>query len=277
MENAFMEQYNPGQLLPQLIHVAEWKNKESFKHANERSPLWIIFIVVAGGFRFKIGKHQGTAGADDLLLCPPDTPFQREMLKPSTFLVANFNWYSPSGESVRSERQLTPDPTGKFMIQDIQRLASTHAHLLKAADLIDPFSRSRRNFLLQDLWQLFAWEWSCAQREKIGRQDDPLIRQAEKILRDNALKPFSMKALSGKFGLSAVQFTRRFKASFGMTPIDYLTAIRLNRVRTLLLETRLTLDEIAERCGYESGMYLSRIFSKKMSISPSQYRQGHRI
>lgn len=272
-----MESYNPGQLLPQIVHVAEWRNKTSFKHTSEHSPLWIIFIVASGGFRYKIGKHQGIASADDLLLCPPDTLFQREMLQPSTFLAANFNWYAAGGEPVRSERQLLPDPSGRFIIHDIQRLASTHAHLLQVAERIDPFSQDRRNFLLQDLWQLYAWEWSCAQREKSSGRDDLLMKRAEKLLREKAMKPFNMKALSGELGLSAVQFTRRFKASFGMNPTDYLTALRLEKVRTLLLETRLTLDEIAEQCGYESGLYVSRVFSKKMKISPSLYRQGHRI
>lgn len=272
-----MEQFNPGLLVPQLIDVAEWKDKASFKHARERSPLWIMFIVVAGGFRFRIGKHEGVAGPDDLLLCPPDTLFEREMLKPSTFLAANFNWFSPEGRPVRSERQLLPDPSGKFIIRDMHRLSSTHAHLLQVARRLDLFGQSRRNFLLQDLWQLYAWEYGCDEHERQRDRLDPLMRRAAKLMRERALQPFSMKALSKECGLGPVQFTRRFKAALGLTPTDYLTAIRLERVRTLLLETRMTLDEIAAECGYESGNYLSRVFSRKMQVSPSLYRQSHRL
>ncbi|MCZ8523462.1 helix-turn-helix domain-containing protein [Paenibacillus mucilaginosus] len=51
----------------------------------------------------------------------------------------------------------------------------------------------------------------------------------------------------------------------------------MQRARTLLLETSLTLDEIADRCGYENGFYLSRIFSRKMRVPPSVYRKIHRV
>lgn len=272
-----MELYNPGLLVPQMIHMADWKEKSSFKYARECSPLWIIFIIAAGSFRFRIGEREGVAGSDDLLLCPPDTPFEREMLEPSTFLAANFNWYAPDGSLIRSHRQLTPDPSGKFMIRDMHRLSSTHAHLVRIADRIDPFGQSRRNVLLQDLWQVYAWEQDCIQDERQRGRRDALMKQAERAMRDQGMRPFNMKALSRECGLSPVQFTRRFKAAYGVTPTDYLTAIRLERVRTLLLETELTLDEIAAECGYESGNYLSRVFSRKMKISPSMYRQGHRL
>ncbi|WP_436244961.1 AraC family transcriptional regulator [Paenibacillus sp. LjRoot56] len=44
----------------------------------------------------------------------------------------------------------------------------------------------------------------------------------------------------------------------------------------LLQETTLTLEKIAEACGYASGYYFSRVFSLHMSMSPSQYRKLHR-
>jgi transcriptional regulator GlxA family with amidase domain len=86
-----------------------------------------------------------------------------------------------------------------------------------------------------------------------------------------------MKQLSSGLGISPVQFTRRFQAAYGQTPIDFLTSLRLQKAQALLLETELTLEQVADQCGYENGFYLSRMFSKKLNISPSAYRKSHRI
>jgi transcriptional regulator GlxA family with amidase domain len=131
--------------------------------------------------------------------------------------------------------------------------------------------------LLQDLWQLYAWETNSASQQKQKRQTDPLMRQAENLLREISFSAFSMKTVSAGLGLSAVQMTRRFKAAYGMTPSDYVTSLRLSRARALLAETKLTLEQIAEQCGYDDGLYLSRIFTKKLNISPSQYRKAYHL
>lgn len=86
-----------------------------------------------------------------------------------------------------------------------------------------------------------------------------------------------MKTLSAELGLSAVQFTRRFKSRFSKTPTEHLVTLRLDKVRHMLLETNYPLDAIAEQCGYENGFYLSRVFSKKFETSPSQYRKTHQL
>ncbi|TMV43530.1 helix-turn-helix transcriptional regulator [Paenibacillus mesophilus] len=272
-----MKPYTPAQLNPQLILLAEWVQKEAFLHQTVNVPVWILFYVLQGKFHYQIGKHEGIAGPDDLLLCPPHTQFNRHMIRSSTFLIMNFNWFSPQGERIESDRQLMPSPVGKFVIQDMQRLTSTHLHFQKLLDRIDSFALERRNFLLQDLWQLFTWEWDSAQRDLREQVVDPLMKRAEQQLRHHAMGRLSLKSLSSGLDLSAVQFTRRFKAVYGMSPTDYVTSLRLSKVRTLLLETQLTLNEIASQCGYENGLYLSRVFSQKMHISPSQYRQSHHI
>jgi two-component system response regulator YesN len=55
--------------------------------------------------------------------------------------------------------------------------------------------------------------------------------------------------------------------------MDYCTHARLNEAKHLLLTTRKSLDEIAERCGYASANYFSLIFKRKIGLSPLNYRK----
>ena len=272
-----MKSYPVGELTVQVKAIVEWSNKEKFKYAKDTSDTWVLFILERGSFRFGIGKHNGIAGPGDLVLCPPNTELQREILNPLTFLAVYFDWYTGEGEPILDERQLFPNPTGRSVVLDSQRLASTYQYLRKAKDRTDSLSRYRVNFLLQDIWQLYAWERDASKRERYMRPADPLMREVERLLTDNDSGFTNFKNLSRELGLSAVQFTRRFKAAYGMTPTAYLTEARLLKARRLLVETQLTLEEIAQRCGYESGLYLSRVFTKKMRMSPSQYRKAHRL
>ncbi|WP_158301866.1 helix-turn-helix domain-containing protein [Paenibacillus mesophilus] len=270
-----MTPYSIGELISHVHIIVRWNRKEQFVYSSEPNETWTLFIPESGSFLFEIGSHRGTATFGDLVLCPPDVLMEREIVSPLTFLAVYFDLYADGRHKIEHEHELLQGATGKCVIQDTQRLSSTCEYLKKVIDRKDPAGVYRRNFLLQDLWQLYAWEADSVSQQKRRQQTDPLMRQAESLLREVSFTAFSMKNVSAKLGLSAVQLTRRFKAMYGMTPSDYVTSLRLSRARTLLAETKMTLEQIAEKCGYEDGLYLSRIFSKKLNISPSQYRKAH--
>ncbi|GGB41764.1 helix-turn-helix transcriptional regulator [Fictibacillus barbaricus] len=64
---------------------------------------------------------------------------------------------------------------------------------------------------------------------------DSIISQALHHMHEHAFSGMSMKDLSSGMNLSSVQFTRRFKESLAVSPLDYLTSLRLRRARTLLM------------------------------------------
>ncbi len=68
-------------------------------------------------------------------------------------------------------------------------------------------------------------------------------------------------------------FHRKFTATFHVTPFNYMLTRRLNLGRQLLLSTNLTLDRIAQRCGFSSAFHFSKIFKKHRGISPSHLRR----
>ena len=57
-----------------------------------------------------------------------------------------------------------------------------------------------------------------------------------------------------------------------MTPQRYLTDIRLNQAKELLISSSLNVGEIAAIVGYENALYFSRVFRKYAGLSPSAYR-----
>jgi len=74
--------------------------------------------------------------------------------------------------------------------------------------------------------------------------------------------------------LSKYHFTRLFKQETGVTPIQYLTNIRLQKAIELLQHTKYSVEEIAQLVGYKNANYLNKITRKLMGKSPGQIRQG---
>lgn len=84
---------------------------------------------------------------------------------------------------------------------------------------------------------------------------------------------FSVRDLADECNLSLYGFIRRFKAETGMTPLAYITQIRVNEARKLLTGSSLNVTEVSGIVGYENPLYFSKVFKKVAGISPSLYKK----
>jgi transcriptional regulator GlxA family with amidase domain len=80
----------------------------------------------------------------------------------------------------------------------------------------------------------------------------------------------SMVRLSG---LAERTFKRRFEQATGMSPLEYVHALRLEEAKQLLEATDLPIEAIANEVGYEDASYFSRLFRREVNLSPAQYRK----
>ncbi|UUZ92625.1 AraC family transcriptional regulator [Paenibacillus sp. P25] len=142
-------------------------------------------------------------------------------------------------------------PSVKSHPTDGKRLASDFAYLRKLYLAVDPRSAMRKQTILNDMWRLTCevWEEDNQQDElaRLADSEDALMNRAAEWLYRHAHTPFSMSELSRTLGLSPVQFTRRFRRAFRMTPSDFVQSLRIRKIAGLLLETDLTLNQIAVR------------------------------
>ncbi|HXW85397.1 MAG TPA: helix-turn-helix domain-containing protein [Candidatus Binataceae bacterium] len=78
-----------------------------------------------------------------------------------------------------------------------------------------------------------------------------------------------MIALSG---LPARSFMRRFSDATGMTPLDYVQALRLEEAKQILETDNTPVEAIANEVGYEDPSFFSRLFRRKVGLTPALYR-----
>ena len=85
-----------------------------------------------------------------------------------------------------------------------------------------------------------------------------------------------IEQLSKICGLSAEYFRQSFKRIYGVTPLQYLVNLKLKLAQKLLLESELSVGEIALQCGFEDSNYFTRFFGQHMGLPPTHYRNIYR-
>lgn len=233
---------------------------------------WVILAADEGIFHYRIGDEAGMTKFGDILLCPPNVKLHRKSDKPLSFLFAEFSWRNAAGQPMEPGPQL---PYGKISFHRINRYSSTFDCVREMSNKETRDNFAFRQHLVTDMLFLYAAERQDEQSLRYTK--DPAIQTAALYIQNHAYEPISLKELADHACLSQSQFSRRFQAAVGQSPIAYLTALRMKRARSLLIETEQTLEKIAIQCGYQNGFYLSRVFTASYGISPSEFRKSYRI
>jgi AraC-like DNA-binding protein/ligand-binding sensor protein len=103
------------------------------------------------------------------------------------------------------------------------------------------------------------------------------LRRAECFIQENYTRKVRLKEVADVSGLSAPYFSTVFKEEMGENLSDYLNRLRVDRAAKLLLDTDLSLSEIAGSCGFEDQSWFSKIFKSYIGLSPGKYRDNNRI
>jgi transcriptional regulator GlxA family with amidase domain len=101
---------------------------------------------------------------------------------------------------------------------------------------------------------------------------DSRIAKAESWVRGNIARDFAMEELAGAVALAPRTFARRLAATCGVSPIQFVQRIRIEKARHLLETTRLSVEEIARQVGYAEPSTLRRLIRRDTKHSPGHFR-----
>lgn len=85
-------------------------------------------------------------------------------------------------------------------------------------------------------------------------------------------RPMTLDDLAARAGMSVRSFTRAFTAEVDVSPMAWLEGVRCDRARTLLLDGNLSVKAVAARAGFSSDEQMRKVFRRRFSLSPSEYR-----
>lgn len=233
---------------------------------------WILIVVKKGMFQCKMAGKTYRVAENEMMFYPPHVSFERKVIEP---LEIHYFWMDWNRQPQADEPLQLPagkiEPLGKDRVKSTvstmnQLCLNDNAEVVKLM-----------SHLVKDLWYQYALENLRHHLKSTVHTSDALVLKALSCLQTNFHKKICLNEIAQSLHLSQVQFTRRFSHETGMSPVDYLTFLRVSHAKSLLIETDLSINSISERCGFDNQFYFSSRFKKHTGLSPSEYRKRYAV
>ncbi len=104
-------------------------------------------------------------------------------------------------------------------------------------------------------------------------QEERPIQSITRYMQEHLGEEVSLGVLAENFHLSPQYISQLFKSEIGVNFLAYLTNIRMEQAKKLLLTTPFSVAEISEKSGYGDYRVFTKVFKKYEGVTPSQYRR----
>jgi AraC-like DNA-binding protein/ligand-binding sensor protein len=148
-------------------------------------------------------------------------------------------------------------------------------HELKSAYFDTPVMGARQHESVIKLLTIFADHLSILTNQlfvQSSHAEPPVITRAKDYIREHQTEDLSLEQVAKAVNTSTFYFCKRFKQATGLTFTDYLSRLRIEKAKNLLLNPNLRISEIAYEVGFQSLTHFNRVFRKIAGQSPTHYR-----
>jgi len=189
-------------------------------------------------------------------------------------LVARFDaarWSERGGAVLGHARELRESFVGEDgFVRAIARIVAARLRDAGAPEpgWLDPFA--------EDLALHVAMRHARAIEDAVGGLAPQRLQRVLALIDERLAEPIAVRELAAAVDLSPYHFARMFKQSTGQPPHGYITWLRMDRAKQLLVESALPLAEVAARVGYQTQAHFTGVFHKHVGITPRTFRLKYR-
>ena len=247
-----------------ICHIIERKNAIGWHLSNICSKHHVIVFVLDGEAKYTIDGQQYMLRKNDLYIFSPNLPRTGKTFphNPWSFISIMFDM-----ELNETARNFLNCPVLAW--HNMESCQTLFSEASKTWTSRDPLFKAKCNILLTDiLYQLFL--------SSLSYRDVPHIKKLEyarSLIQENFRKELSVEALANTVDMSISYFRRLFHNVYGYSPMQYITNLRIEHARDLLLSGEVNVTEAAHLSGFDDIYYFSRLFKAKTGVSPSKLQK----
>lgn len=247
-----------------------------------------LFFTQEGAGEIRAEKTVFRMGKNALLLLPPGTEYAFGPDGRATYLVLNFDYTRAAMAQSTPVPPLAPedyapsarlDPVG---FEDAPAFSRPlyFSFFPGAADglsrVLTEYTLSMERHAEAGGAYLAALLFELDRRCRLGASGGArsMIADLLSYIGENCHRPLTNGELGRRFGFHPNYIARVVRTATGMPLHRYVCEVRVRRAAALLLESRLSVSEVAAACGFCDVYYFSRIFRKMMGCPPGAYRRG---
>jgi transcriptional regulator GlxA family with amidase domain len=110
----------------------------------------------------------------------------------------------------------------------------------------------------------------------VGKDEDPIIGKVHRYVTEHITDVLSIEQLASAASVSRRTLSRAFAKHAKVTPSVFVEQVRVDTARKFLEDTDDPLKTIAFNCGFRSAAHMRTTFSRRLNVTPKQYRQRFR-
>lgn len=124
-----------------------------------------------------------------------------------------------------------------------------------------------------DNLKISLFEQKVAADTEPENHEERVITGITRYIQEHLEQEVSLSVLAEEFHLNSQYISQLFKNEIGVGFLAYLTNVRMEKAKKLLISTPLSIAEVADKVGYGEYRVFTKVFKKTEGITPSQYRR----
>lgn len=250
----------PPRQHPPLYHF-DWE------HGRALNEYQLVFIPEGSGI-FETKKQKTQIRGDNIILLRPGL-WHRYRPRPEVGWREYWVGFSgPAYERILASHSF-PDRT-VYRLRDSVRIHENFEALIACAQENGPaLQQTIAALTLLLLSRLYS---TTLTHPLAASESSKMVIRAREMMSAVEMRDLSLEEIARRLGTSYSNFRRTFREHTGVGPHRYRLHLKLSHARELLLNTELSIKEIAFQSGFEEEQYFCRFFKKAMGKTPGSYR-----
>jgi len=264
-----------AELIPRQLPLVVTERSYTPTINGDRHPFVQVVLARRGRLDMQVGDVRGFSGETRFALVPHEVEHRYWATGANRFLVLDLSTAMIEDVQRNLEHSASlPDDPFPVVGEKLLSLGSLLRAELAGGGLDEPLiAETLGHYAASLLLQPFAGPAPMSPSSTATRR---LARLTRDYLDASYAEPLAIGQIAATVGASASHVQRAFRAHHGATIVAYVRARRLDHAKTLLLETDLSITEVAFAAGFHDLAYFTRTFTRDVGIPPSRFRQATR-
>lgn len=178
------------------------------------------------------------------------------------------NWIRPLSDDVKRNKILELLVLSNHAMS-IDSQADTK--YINYSGYVEKFMELKGEKLIEFAFQSFIYITSYVKPRTTIDYTNHIVKTTRDYLEKHYTEDISLEDMASQVSISPQYFSKLIKKTTGFNFIDWLSMLRVKKAKELLTDSGLTVKEVCFMVGYKDPNYFSRIFKKRIGITPSEY------
>ncbi len=252
------------------------KAENHFRVRNQPIDDYVMIYCVDGEGWFDINGERHSVSPNSFFILPAGLPhsYGADETLPWTIYWIHFQGYTAESYVAMHDNVIPVRPTHNSRIQDRNNLFEEIFLTLDRGLTSDSIRYASALFHHYLASLRFLKEYRGVTH---ADDQDSIVNATIHYLEENAEKNLTLKQISEYSGYSASYLSSVFKSQTGYGPLTYFNLIKIRQACRMLADTDMKINSICHKVGISDPYYFSRLFSKVIGMSPSEYRRRSEI